>query len=191
VPERRPANFTERSLPVLGALHLRTRAAPLLSQVVFTVTIGVGMMKPCSVALALSIAVSTAGCSLTATMLPVEGPLSVARPVPTLQVKVRGIMSNNGSLSFAMPDGEACAGRWSSAAGVAVAFGSASLLSQYGSTYISGYSLTAGGGQNPGQALVTCNRGRTFQLEFVTGANTAHGYGIGKDNQDNLYRFVF
>ena len=69
--------------------------------------------------------------------------------------------------------------------------GAGSLIGQYGSTYLSGFSLSAGRGQNPGQALLTCEKGRTVQLEFVTGAGTAHGYGIGKDNEGNVFRFVF
>lgn len=51
--------------------------------------------------------------------------------------------------------------------------------------------MSTGTGQNPGQAIATCAKGRTLQLEFVTGAGTAHGYGIGKDNDGNIYRSVF
>jgi hypothetical protein len=139
----------------------------------------------------LSLAVTSTGCAMTATMIPVEGPLSQVRPAPVLQVRVDGILGNSGKLSFTMPDGEACNGRWASAAGAGVTVGSAGLLSQYGSMYVSGYSVSTGTGQNPGQALALCSKGRTLQLEFVTGAGTAHGFGIGKDNEGNIYRFVF
>jgi len=64
-------------------------------------------------------------------------------------------------------------------------------MSQYGSAYLSGYSISTGSGQNPGAALAVCSTGRSLQLEFVTGAGTAHGFGIGKDNEGNIYRFVF
>lgn len=70
-------------------------------------------------------------------------------------------------------------------------FGSASLLGQYGPTYVNGFSVSSGSGQNPGQALATCEDGTTFQLEFVTGAGTTHGYGIAKDSKQNIYRYVF
>lgn len=133
----------------------------------------------------------TAGCSLKATMIPVEGPLSQARPVPVLQVKADGILGNAGNITFNMPDGEPCNGRWASAAGAGVTVSSGSLIGQYGSTHLTGFSVSSGSGQNPGQALVTCGSGRTFQIEFVTGAGTAHGFGIGKDNEGNVYRFVF
>ena len=134
---------------------------------------------------------TTGGCALTATMVPVEGPLSQVRPVPVLRVRADGILGNSGKLSLTMPDGDRCQGRWASAAGASVTFGAASLLSQYGTTYLSGYSISMGSGQNPGQALVVCDAGRVLQIEFVTGAGTTSGFGIAKDNEDNLYRLVF
>ncbi len=100
-------------------------------------------------------------------------------------------MGNGGNMTFTLPDASSCKGRWSSAAGADVSVTSGSLIGQYGSTYLSGVSVASGTGQNPGQALATCTTGRTFQIEFVTGAGTAHGYGIGKDNEGNIYRFVF
>ena len=39
--------------------------------------------------------------------------------------------------------------------------------------------------------LATCDSGRVFELEFFTGSGTASGFGIGKDNENNIYRFVF
>jgi hypothetical protein len=131
------------------------------------------------------------GCSMTATMVPVEGPLSQVRPVPVMSVRVDGITGNSGKLGVLMPGGDACKGRWSSAAGAGITVGAGSLLSQYGSTYITGYSVSTGHGQNPGQALMVCASGRTIQVEFVTGAGTAHGFGLAKDNEVNIYRLVF
>jgi hypothetical protein len=130
-------------------------------------------------------------CALTATMVPVEGPMSLLRPVPVLKVHVDGILRNSGNVSFRMPDGDRCRGRWSSAAGANATFASGSLLSQYGTTYVSGYSISTGSGQNPGQAIAVCDNGRTLQIEFVTGAGTAHGFGIAKDNEANIYKLVF
>ncbi len=124
-------------------------------------------------------------------MMPVEGPLSSAVPVPIIEAVADGIPGNTGNLTFVMPDGEMCSGRWSSAAGSGLSFASGSLISEYGTTYLQGYSISPGTGQNPGQALVTCDRGRTFQIEFITGAGTANGFGIGRDNAENVYRMVF
>ncbi len=148
-------------------------------------------MRGLKIVYLLLLTLALSGCALTATMVPVEGPLSQQRPAPVIQVKADGIMGNSGNIVFAMPGGETCKGRWSSAAGAEVTVGAASLISQYGSTVLSGYSVSTGRGQNPGQAIATCPQGRTVQLEFVTGAGTAHGFGVGKDNEGNLYRFVF
>ena len=132
-----------------------------------------------------------AGCSTTAMMIPVRGPLSERRPVPTISARVDGILGTSGDLTFGMPDGDICKGRWASAAGAGLSVTSASLLSEYGPVYITGYTTSTGSGTNLGQALVACDTGRTFELEFLTGAGTASGFGIGKDNEGNIYRFVF
>jgi hypothetical protein len=135
--------------------------------------------------------VATCGCALTATMVPVSGPLSEQRPVPVVKVRADGILGNSGKITFVLPVDDPCEGRWSSAAGQDVTIAGGNLISQYGSAYLTGYSISTGRGQNPGRALAVCKSGRVFDLEFVTGAGTAHGFGIGKDNQENIFRFVF
>lgn len=98
-------------------------------------------------------------------------------------------MGNGGELSWKMPDGEACKGRWSSGGGGgSVSFTSASLLTQYGPAYLSGYTVMSAAGWNRGVALATCTQGRVFELEFLS---QGHGFGIGKDSDGNIYRFVF
>ncbi len=134
------------------------------------------------------VGVGLCGCSMTATMLPVEGPLSQLRPVPTIQAKATGVMGNSGGLSWVMPGGERCQGRWSSTRGQNVQIASGSLLSQYGATHLSAYSISSSDELAPGYALATCDKGRAFQLEFLS---RGHGFGIAKDNEGNVYRFVF
>ena len=137
------------------------------------------------------VAVFTSGCSTTVSLFPVEGPLSQERPVSTIQAKADGIMGNTGNISLTMPDGESCAGKWSSAAGAGVSVGTGSLIGTYGSVYGFGTSVGTGTGQNPGQAILNCNQGRTIQVEFVTGAGTANGFGFAKDNKGNVYKVLF
>lgn len=131
------------------------------------------------------------GCSVTATMVPVEGPLSQLRPIPVYKVKADRVTGNTGKISFSDGNGDSCAGRWSSAAGVGVGVSSANLISQYGSAYLTGYSVSNTPGRNPGQALLTCTKGRVIQADFITGSGTAHGFGIAKDNENNVYRLLF
>jgi hypothetical protein len=34
-------------------------------------------------------------------------------------------------------------------------------------------------------------KGTSIEIEFLTGAGTAHGYGVAKDNHGNLFRVLF
>jgi hypothetical protein len=61
------------------------------------------------------------------------------------------------------------------------------LLTQYGATHLSGYSLSSPG-MAPGFGLASCTKGRSFQIEFVS---RGHGFGIAKDTDGNVYRFLF
>ena len=136
-------------------------------------------------------AVLATGCSTTARMYPVEGPASTQAPVQALHATVNGILGNNGSLTFALPDGVPCEGEWSSAAGVQTTFGAGALFTQYGPIYGSGYSVTSGGGQNPGSAIAICTDGTQFEIEFITGGGTANGFGFARDTRGNVYRMLF
>ena len=128
------------------------------------------------------------GCSVKATMVPVEGPLSELRPVPTIEAKATGVTGNSGELSWTMPDGETCRGRWSSTRGQNFQLAAGSLLTEYGTAYLSGYSISTSDGLAPGYALATCSRTRAFEIEFLS---RGHGFGIAEDNDGNIYRFVF
>lgn len=132
-------------------------------------------------------------CSVKAMMIPVEGPFSQMTPVPVVQAIADGIWGNAGNLTFTMPDGDACRGRWASLAGAGeTTITSGSLISQYGTVVgISTAQTVGGSGSNPGKALVTCRSGRLVEVEFMTGAGTGHGYGVAKDNQNNIFKFVF
>src|SRR5215470_8227374 len=95
--------------------------------------------------------VLTAGCALNATMVPVSGPLSELKPVPVVKVRADGILGNSGKITLVLPPDDPCEGRWASAAGQDVTVAAGSLISQYGSSYLSGYSVSTGKGQNPGR----------------------------------------
>lgn len=131
------------------------------------------------------------GCSTTANLYPVKGPLSLQSPTPILVARVNGIMGNTGNIVLTMPDGEVCKGKWSSAAGKAVSFGTVNLFSQYGSIFGTSYSVGNVPGVNRGEAILFCNKGTKIEVEFYTGSGTANGYGLAKDNHDNIYKVLF
>jgi len=137
------------------------------------------------------VVVSLCGCSTTANLYPVKGPQSEVKPLPVIRARVDGIMGNSGGLSLTMPDGEVCKGKWSSAAGMSVTYGSGTLFSQYGSAYWSGYTVGNKPGENRGQAIVIGERGTVIEVEFYTGSGTANGFGLAKDNKGNIYKVLF
>ena len=124
-------------------------------------------------------------------MVAVEGPMSQQRPVPMIEALADGVTGNTGNISLSMPDGERCKGRWSSAAGAGMTITSVNLITKYGPIYGSAFSSSSGHGQNPGQAILVCDRGTIIQVEFITGAGTAHGFGFATDSNGNVYRLVF
>lgn len=130
-------------------------------------------------------------CSTTANFYPVKGPLSEVKPLPIIRARVDGIMGNSGGITLTMPDGETCKGQWSSAAGMSISYGSGTLFSQYGSAYWSGYSVGNKPGENRGQAIVIGDRGTVIEVEFYTGSGTANGFGLAKDNKENIYKVLF
>lgn len=128
------------------------------------------------------------GCALTTQFIPVEGPLASVRPLPI--IVARAERSGRHRITFALPSGEQCVGRWSTISGGSVSVVGGSLLSQYGSTYLSGYAVTSSG-QYAGQALVPCANGNVFQIEFVGSEWSGGGFGIAKDSAGNVFRFIF
>lgn len=138
-----------------------------------------------------ALAAVLAGCSTTARLYPVEGPLSSQVPIPVITATVSGITGNNGPIGMTMPDGSTCSGEWSSAAASQVSFGSGSLIGTYGATYFQGVTIGAGKGQNPGRAIANCSDGNQIEVEFVTGAGTATGFGIARDRRANVFRVLF
>ena len=131
------------------------------------------------------------GCTTTANLYPVQGPLSDQKPFPVLTAHVDGIMGNTGNIKLTMPDGELCKGKWSSAAGMSVSYGSVNLFSQYGNIFGSGFSVANNPGVNRGEAILAGNKGTLIEIEFYTGSGTANGFGLAKDNHGNIYKVLF
>jgi hypothetical protein len=132
-----------------------------------------------------------AGCSTSVNLYPVQGPMAAQRPLPTIVATADGITGNTGNLTLTLPNGERCAGKWSSVAPQFAAVGSTSLFTRYGS--VAGFSVTTGPvpGVNKGQAFLSCDQGTTMEAEFFTGSGTANGYGVAHDSNSNVYKMIF
>lgn len=140
-----------------------------------------------------------AACSTTATLYPIDGPLSKQQPLPVLTAVVDGILGNTGGISLTLSDGERCTGKWSSIAPMSVGFSTASasstatsgMTSVWTTVYGSGYSVGNLPGVNKGEAMLVGDRGTVIQVEFYTGSGTANGSGVAKDNKGNIYKVLF
>lgn len=147
--------------------------------------------RRCKLLLTAMMLSAVSGCSTTANLYPVEGPLSEATPVPVLIANVDGITGNTGGFSFSMPSGVSCDGRWSSVAPTYTTVSAGSLFSQYGA--VTGFGTVTGNvpGVNKGQAFAICSDNSRFDVEFLTGSGTANGYGVAKDTNGNIYKMIF
>ena len=126
-------------------------------------------------------------CSITLNLFPTKGPLSEKLPVKVIKAKATNVTSNSGKCFLTMPDGEYCTGRWSSTAGVVASKNNYGLMLSYGQEL----GLNPRGNENRGYAMLLGNKGTSLEIEFLTGAGTAHGFGIAKDNKGNIYKVLF
>jgi hypothetical protein len=139
------------------------------------------------------------GCSTTATLYPINGPLSKMQPLPVLTATADGIMGNTGNISLTLPDGEFCKGRWSSIAPMDVNYSTAlatstttnGMSSVWATVYGSGFSVNNLAGVNKGEAVLVGDKGTVIQVEFYTGSGTANGAGVAKDNKGNFFKVLF
>jgi hypothetical protein len=139
------------------------------------------------------------GCSTTATLYPIDGPLAKESPLPVITATADGITGNTGNISLVLPDGEICTGRWSSIAPMSVRYSAATasgmvssgLASAWVTAYGSGFTIANQPGVNRGQAMLVGNRGTIIEVEFYTGSGTANGVGVAKDNRGNVFRMIF
>ncbi len=134
-----------------------------------------------------------AACSMstTASLYPVQGPLSQSGSKSAIIAKVGGITGGSGPFDLTMPNGAKCNGKWASVAPTYVQNSNVSLLTQYGS--IVGNGTTSGNlpGANKGQAYAVCDDGNALNAEFLTGSGTANGYGVAQDKNGNVFKLLF
>lgn len=137
------------------------------------------------------VALLLSACSTTATLYPVQGPLSTAKPVVPLIATADGILGNRGNITLTIPPADKCKGQWASSAGIGYSVGTVNLFSRYGSASGLGVATTVRPGMNRGEAVLLCESGNIIEVEFYTGSGTANGFGLAKDKNDNVFRMIF
>jgi hypothetical protein len=153
----------------------------------------------------LLLVVSTlSGCSATARLYPVQGPLSTQTPLPVYLAKLTGAL-NSGSISAVLNDGEVGKGGWqvvhrvtpvkgADAATDPTAFNmSAEWDFVYGPGFYVSHVL---GTRQYARALVTGNKGTVLNVEMYKPNNEENNTpsaikGVAKDNNNNVFKLAF
>lgn len=147
-----------------------------------------------------------AGCTATARLYPVQGPLALQSPLPVFAGKLGGA-TNSGNVSFAMADGEVCKGRWtrviperapkSTAAAVAPASANSpatkGMSSVWDAVYGPGFYVAhVLGDKYYAQGVITGDRGTVVNVEFYRASGpSTHIAGVARDSKGNIYKMVF
>lgn len=127
-------------------------------------------------------------CTLTATAIPVKGPLAKS-PQPIL-AKFTYAGSGHGKVELRMPWGETCRGTYATVVGGVSHPG----FDQEGTPSAVAIASVSGGiaGVQTGRALLMGDQGTTVEVEYTTsGANPRHGHGSAKDSRGNIYKLIW
>ena len=161
-------------------------------------------MKTKAVLILLGLSVMV-GCTATARLYPVQGPLSLQTPLPVFAGKLNGAI-NSGNVSFVMSDGEVCKGRWTRVVPVQAPSATAAaapasvappatggMSSVWDAVYGSGFYVAhVLGDLYYAQGVITGDRGPIVNVEFYHAAPpSSHIAGVARDSKGNIYKMVF
>jgi hypothetical protein len=144
------------------------------------------------------------GCSATARLYPVKGPLSTQSPSPVYVAKMTGLL-NSGNFSVVLGDGEVCKGAWqevprpktSNEVGTANNMPAINLSAEWDTVYGTGFYVAhVLGAKLYARAMVTGSRGTILNVEIYRPLDQSENKagtpkGVAKDNKDNIYKLVF
>lgn len=141
------------------------------------------------------------GCARPVGVYPVEGPLAESGTVSRIEMTfdsfqfidykeysftLPGNWAKRGKIHVTLPDGEICQGEYA-----IYPFGHTIRLFSYAQydTYFG--STTPPRLARYGQALATGDQGTVFQAEFYVTKSSRQGYGLARDNKDNVYKLLW
>lgn len=145
------------------------------------------------------------GCSHTARLYPVQGPLSAQTPVPVLLAKITGALTP-ADISVVMGDGEVCKGHWElvrrpkpgKGENTATAPETDGMPAIWDTIYGQGFYLShVLGARLYAKAVVNGERGTVLNVEMYKPEGEHEGNpvaaikGVAKDNKDNVYKLTF
>lgn len=169
------------------------------------------------ISLILLAALTMFGCTRTARLYPVQGPLSAQTPAPVVLARITGTL-NPGDISVVLGDGEVCRGRWARVPSIDVARGATTATvpvtgdmsvvwdTVYGTGFYVAHVL---GARLYAQAVVTGNRGTVINVELYKpeqqheadvffdraiqhgdGGSFGAIKGVARDNKGNIFKIV-
>jgi hypothetical protein len=144
------------------------------------------------------------GCTATARLYPVQGPLAAQTPSPVYVAKMTDGL-HAGNFSAVLSDGEVCKGRWEIVArpktsGAPVSANDTAkpnLASEWDIVYGPGYYVAhVLGSRLYGRAVVSGDRGTVLNVEIYKpdtskDATVSSIKGVAKDNNSNIYKVTF
>ena len=137
-----------------------------------------------------------AGCSATARLYPVQGPLSQQNPAPVFVAKMTA-GRHSGNFNVVLDNGEACKGRWMqvprpsnpSSAAASASPSSESMASEWDLVYGPGFYVAhVLGARLYARAEITGNRGTVLHAEVYESESIK---GVAKDDKGNVYKLAF
>jgi hypothetical protein len=160
-------------------------------------------MKSRLVVLLLS-ASALSGCSATARLYPVKGPLIAQTPSPVFVAKMTGVF-DSGSFSVMLGNGETCKGHWEvvarpSSSGQAAATSATSadnLAAEWDIVYGTGFYVAhVLGSRLYVRSVATGNRGTVLNIEMYRPDQQetnipASIKGVARDNHGNVFKIAF
>ncbi len=153
------------------------------------------MRTPVLVAVALAFV--GAGCTTTARLYPVSGPI-LSQHATSLNTTLTNAPAGHGKIELALPDGELVKGEYSTKAGGSWSFDSQAssstppegavviAASDWATVFGPSFSVAK---MERGEGKAAGNKGTVFTLEFAVNGMSGRGYGVAKDSKGNLYRF--
>ena len=144
------------------------------------------------------------GCTATARLYPVQGPLSAQTPLPVYLAKLNGAL-NSGSISAVLNDGEVGKGRWQvvhrvtppKGADAATDHSAFNMSAEWDFVYGPGFYVShVLGARQYARAVVTGNKGTVLNVEMYKPSNEENNTpsaikGVAKDNNNNVFKLAF
>jgi len=144
------------------------------------------------------------GCSATARLYPVQGPLSAQTPPPVYVAKMTGAL-NSGSFSATLNGSEVCTGHWAqvtrpkASTEVPVSGGASrdNMSAEWDAIYGPGFYVAhVLGARLYARAVLTGNQGTVLNVELYKpdtpeNSNVSSIRGVAKDNRENVYKVAF